>query len=324
MAEDDVKLGERTKKDVQVEEEEEEPAPTLPQVRNRFEGHGGKVYGCAWGPDSRSLVSVGQDGKMLVTDVVSGATTRDIGLVSNWVMCCDYSPAGSFLSCGGLENVVYVYNAASAPEDALVKGLQGHDGYVASCVFVSEIQIISTSGDARAALWDIPSGRVLSDFKEHTADVMCSALAPNKHVFVTGSCDRTVKLWDTRQQASTKTLLGHENDVNTVAFLSDGNTVISGSDDSTCRMYDIRTSSAATVFADEQHHVAVTSVDVSRSGKTLYVAHASGPVKCWNIVTGKAVGDLSGHENRISTVRVSPDGTTVATAGWDGKVVVWS
>eukprot|EP00475_Leptophrys_vorax_P007414 TRINITY_DN14694_c0_g1_i1.p1 TRINITY_DN14694_c0_g1~~TRINITY_DN14694_c0_g1_i1.p1 ORF type:complete len:331 (-),score=74.05 TRINITY_DN14694_c0_g1_i1:224-1216(-) len=302
---------------------DEEPPKVVMRIRKKLEGHAGKVYKCEWGADSRKIISIGQDGFMLIRDGLGrDGILRKIRLESPWMMCCDSSPTGVLACCGGLENSLSIFNVLAT--DVIAKEFKGHTGYISSCPFLSETQILSTSGDSTAAIWDVPSGIVLSEFREHTADVNCSSISPNRLVFATGSCDNTIKLWDIRQPGSTSTLVGHEGHVDDLAFFSDGVMLASGSEDSTCRLVDVRFPIGVAVLADAENQAnGVTSLAVSRNGKTVFVAYETA-VKCWNTDTLAVAGKLSGHERRVSTVRVSPDGTAVATASWDSMVFVWN
>ena len=49
-------------------------------------------------------------------------------------------------------------------------------------------QVLTGSGDATCALWDVESGQVLQSFHGHSADVMSVDLAPgpNPNTFVSG------------------------------------------------------------------------------------------------------------------------------------------
>lgn len=64
-----------------------------------------------------------------------------------------------------------------------------HTSYMSCCTFPnSDQQILTGSGDATCALWDVESGQLLQSFHGHTGDVMSIDLAPNEtgNTFVSG------------------------------------------------------------------------------------------------------------------------------------------
>jgi guanine nucleotide-binding protein G(I)/G(S)/G(T) subunit beta-1 len=294
------------------------------KARRRLEGHFGKIYAFAWGPDSTNVVSASQDGNMFVWNALYGLKMQGITLRSSWVMSCGYSPEGRFVSTAGLDNVVWIYEVKEGATEDVHCELSGHEGYISSCTFIAEDRMLTTSGDCSAALWDIENRRVLREYTEHNLDVNCCAVSPDKNIFVTGSCDSTTKVWDIRENRSIRTFVGHESDVNAVAFFPDGNAFVSGSDDATCRLFDIRAYGQLNKYFEDQHFCGVTSAAISKSGKYLFASYDTGPVYVWDTVKAETVQTLEGHEKRVSRVRVSPDGLAVCTASWDTSLIVWA
>ena len=63
-------------------------------------------------------------------------------------MTCAYAPSGSFVACGGLDNICSIYSLKTREGNVRVsKELQGHTGYLSSCRFLDDSRILTSSGD---------------------------------------------------------------------------------------------------------------------------------------------------------------------------------
>jgi WD40 repeat protein len=156
-------------------------------------------------------------------------------------MTCAYAPSGSFVACGGLDNICSIYSLKTREGNVRVsKELQGHTGYLSSCRFLDDSRILTSSGDMSCGLWDIEHGQQVLAFVGHTGDVMSLSVGPDNNTFVSGACDATSKLWDIRSGQCHQTFTGHESDINAVCFFPNGQGFATGSDDATCRLFDIR------------------------------------------------------------------------------------
>ena len=67
----------------------------------------------------------------------------------------------------------------------------------------------------------------------------------------------------------------------------------------------------------------VTSVALSRDGKTLAAGNADGTVRLWDVATHRQITALTGPGGPVNSVAFSPDGTTLAAGSADGRVRVW-
>merc|ERR1712194_220080 len=148
---------------------------------------------------SRNLVSASQDGKLIVWDSYSTNKVHAIPLRSSWVMTCAYAPSGSFVACGGLDNICSIYSLKNREGNVRVsRELPGHTGYLSCCRFLDDNKIVTSSGDMTCALWDIETGQQSTTYTGHTGDVMSLSLSPDMRTFVSGACDASAKLWDIR------------------------------------------------------------------------------------------------------------------------------
>jgi WD40 repeat protein len=147
---------------------------TLPRCvmkkRRELEGHLHKIYAMHWSGDKRHIVSASQDGKLLVWDALTTNKERIIPMRSAWVMSCAYSPSGNFVACGGLDNTCSVYHLRQA-QNRVFRELT-HTGYLACCRFFNDKDVVTSSGDLTCALWDLEADAKVTEFSDHTGDVM--------------------------------------------------------------------------------------------------------------------------------------------------------
>lgn len=81
-------------------------------------------------------------------------------------MTCAYAPSGSFVACGGLDNICSIYSLKTREGNVRVsRELPGHTGYLSCCRFIDDNQIVTSSGDMTCALWDIETGQQIISFQ---------------------------------------------------------------------------------------------------------------------------------------------------------------
>nr|CAH8849052.1 unnamed protein product [Trichobilharzia regenti] len=298
------------------------------RIRRVLKGHQGKVLSLAWSLDKRHIVSSSQDGKILVWDGFTTSKEYSISMPTTWVMSCAYSPSGNFVACGGLDNKCTVYPLTSDEDPILKKKLVAtHTSYLSSCLFnISDHQLLTGSGDSTCVLWDVEYAQIIQSFYGHSADVLSIALSPSEfgRTFVSGSCDRCANVWDMRTGQCVQVFQGHESDVNSVRFFPSGDAFATGSDDATIRLFDLRADREVCVYKKDSVIFACNAVDFSLSGRLLFGGYSDHAMNIWDVLKGQRISILYCHENRISSLRVSPDGTAICTGSWDTTLRIWA
>lgn len=298
------------------------------KIRRSLKGHNAKVLCLDWCSDKRHLVSSSQDGKLIIWDAFTTNKEHALTMPTTWVMACAYSPSGTAVACGGLDNKLTVFPLSMEDDVASKKKVVGtHTSYMSSCLFPSsDNQVLSGSGDATSALWDVESGTVLQSFLGHNSDVMALDLAPgpNPHTFVSGACDNIAYLWDMRTGDYVQYFEGHASDINSVKFHPSGDAIATGSDDATCRLFDLRADREVAQYSKEAILFGVNAVDFSASGRIIFAGYNDYTVNLWDTLKCERITVLYGHENRVSCLKVSPDGTAIGTGSWDSTLRIWA
>ena len=304
-----------------------------PKLRKTFAGHFGKIYAVDVSLESNYIASASQDGKIIIFDISSTNKLLSIALNSTWVMTCVFSRDHHLIASGGLDNTVSIYRLNESGNEfsskKLYRELQRHEGYVSNAKFVNNYKLLSCSGDASTILWDIEKSTPMQVFLDNTADVFCidvlSIGTDDPNLFCSGSIDALVKIYDMRVgNKSIMTFKGFESDVNCVKWFSDGQSVLAGSDDTTVRLFDIKTCKQINGYQAEDILGTVASVEVSKTGRYIFVGYDEEPFALvWDTLGGKRMSQME-HHQRVSALRVIPNGNGVVTGCWDRKLRIWA
>ncbi|KAL0277168.1 UNVERIFIED_CONTAM: hypothetical protein PYX00_004537 [Menopon gallinae] len=306
-------------------------AADAPKVRlgtkKLLKGHLNKVTSVHYSGDNRHCVSGSLDGKLIIWDTWTGNKVQVIPLRSSWVMSVAFSPSGNFVACGGMDNMCTVYdlnNRDASGNAKIVRELLGYEGFLSSCRFSDDNNLITGSGDMKICHWDIETGKKNADFEAHAGDVVSISLSSDKNQYITGSVDKTCKLWDARDTKPKQQFFGHEADVNSVCFHPGNYAFATASEDKTARMYDLRSDQQLTVYQTPKKTNSLTSCGLSISGRFIICGSDDNQVHIWDALKNQYNSSLTGHENRITSLTTSGDGIGMVTSSWDQNCRVWA
>jgi guanine nucleotide-binding protein G(I)/G(S)/G(T) subunit beta-1 len=113
--------------------------------------------------------------------------------------------------------------------------------------------------------------------------------------------------------------------VNSVRFFPNGQLIGTGSEDQTCSLFDMRANQTLITYQDESNvKEPVTSLSFSKSGRLMFTSYEDKKIIVWDTLTAKVAQTLSGHENSVSHVQVSPDGCAIVSGSWDTTLRIWA
>lgn len=179
-------------------------------------------------------------------------------------------------------------------------------------------------------LWS-PGGLTLHRmWQAHTDMIWTLAFSPDGSKLASGSWDGRVKLWE----IATAALLwsgSHTSHVNSVDFTADGNLLASAGNDATVRIWDVHsgkqlqtlthpTAVAVIAWRSESPQVAQTET------RLLASADDEGCIRIWEMLSRRqatCVQTKTGHTAYVDGLAFAPDGSTLASASWDGTVKLW-
>jgi WD40 repeat protein/serine/threonine protein kinase len=208
-----------------------------------------------------------------------------------------------------------------------VRTFRGHEGWVLSVAFSPDGSRLATgSNDQTVKVWEVATGRELRTFQGNKDRVTSMAFSPDgKRMATGGSQDNTVKLWDVVSGKELLTFQGKDGmSVFSLAFNSDGTRLARG--DGSLKVWDVA-SGDELCWLGRGFTVALspdgTRAATSEGGVSGGNVNDGFDITVWDVKNRKKLGNLRGHNARVTTMAFSPDGNRLASGSFDKTVKVW-
>ena len=197
--------------------------------------------------------------------------------------------------------------------------LKGHTDWVHSVAFSPNGgRAVTGSLDGSVRIWNLANGQEQSRIAVG-GKVLSVAISPDGRRLVSGGSNGLF-VWDIDTLKRVAVLDGHKGAVTFVAFSKDRRFIASAGVDKTVRIWDaINLKQKGALIG---HDEAVLSVSFSPDSTKLYSA-GDRTVRVWLVPNGTTLGVWRGHESTVRWIGISGDGSTAASASYDGTVRVW-
>jgi WD40 repeat protein len=234
-----------------------------------------------------------------------------------------FNKAGTLLATASTDGTAKVWDLDSG--DELVT-LTGHEDVVKAVAFHPLGTYLATaSTDQTTKIWELASGDVIHTLSSHTEHVIDVAFSYDGDLVATASRDGTAKLWDTSTGEELITFRGHSGSVNAVTFNPSGELLVTGGEDATARVWDIASGQELLVLTG--HKAPIYNVIFSLlTGTPLATSSLDGTAKAWDIRPegSREWLTFAGHSEVVFDVAYDPEGIRLASASWDGTIVIWN
>ena len=284
----------------------------------------------AFSPDSKRLVATERDNAVRMYDVASGAPvwSRVIDLKNpyeNYTSAVTFSPDGGNVAVCATDYAIYLFDGATGNEQ---KRLIGHAWYPWAIAFAPDGKLLYSSGwDSSIRRWNMADGKQLA-VPTGVRGTCVVAASPHGRMLAQMDGFRSVRLYDGRDGRELRQLRLQNVLWSQLVFSPDGRQLSGGGSD------DEEVHAAVWDLADGdlvQHwhwpkgkdpHSTIEDIAFSPDGKRLAaVVFRQHTGYLWNVPSGQQIARLDHHDPY--GLSFSPDGSTLATAGWDSCVRFW-
>lgn len=208
-----------------------------------------------------------------------------------------------------------------------IKTLRGHAAQVSSvAVNPAGTQVASISQDGTTRLWDLATGQPLLTLLTHVTswDGKGVLFTPDGKRVLTVADGNVARLWDLSTGKEVFSLEGHSDAVSSVAVSPDGNKLATASYDSGVRIYDATSGERLrTMFEDGGALFVAFSADSRRLLTAGFDSKDIARGTVWDVESGRRLLTVGDQLGAIYCIISDPDGTRIATGGFDGIVRIW-
>jgi RNA polymerase sigma factor (sigma-70 family) len=304
----------------------------------RFFKEGERCFALALSPNGRTLaVSLG-DGSVRLCDPRSGREFASLPKSSRTIYDLAFSPDGSLLATDFDGYSIRIWDVANQREVRKATFAKEVGGFS----FSSNGKLLGCRVEGGIALWDLARGKEVRRLQNDPGGeyYLRAVFAPKGgRLAVWGYDDASIRLFDANGSKEIRRFqaVGAEKikppiwgwpTYISVSFSPNGKILATSRSVGRIDLWDVENGKKLHRLAfDSSHHAGF--LEFSPDGTKLASTGVGGDwgwdntIRVWDVTCGKELHPRAGHGTSITSIAISPNGKTVATAGRDGIIHLW-
>ena len=261
-------------------------APGTRETTGTFKTRNGYVRGLAFSPDG-SRLAVGDYQSLSLWDIKAARREKKLSGHTGYVTTVVF--LGDRLVSGSEDGSVRLWDVASGMSERTIDvGVPVNDLAVSpdgALLAVAAGDPTRPNKSGPVTLWDLKTGEKVADLVGHERAALAVVFGPDGTRLASAGEDEKVNLHDVPARKAVGYYAGHSRSVNDVAFLAGGRLLASVSGGNAGGLCELRLwkPDGTDVAASEPHRQRITSLAVSRDGRTLALGSQDKTVSLWDL-----------------------------------------
>lgn len=267
------------------------------QLYQKLVGHQEAIESLVWSQDSSRLASLTSEKALFVWEIPAGELLNKLEHPNS-------------------ANSEQVFMPDGSPVESEI------DTRAYDATFSQNGKYLAAGGnDTRVYIWDLDSGEIVQELEGHMTDVLSVEYISSGEELLSMSYDGTIIYWDTAsgKRLDEKVYPG----MTSLVIAPDEEYLAMGEWNGHVMLWDSINDLPSQSFNGSSD--SIFPAQFSPDGRFL-VSGADGDLKTviiWDTASGEELERFAGHTYDVSGTAISPDGRVLATASWDGTVMLW-
>lgn len=293
-----------------------------PTVERHFKGHRGRINGLSFHPSTTRIASSSADHSLIVWHFANTIRATKFTGHHSETLDVSYAPSGEAVATGSRDTTVRIWLPKMRKSESIK--WRPHVAAVRCVRFSPDGEkLLTCSDDKSAKLTLVCRRRFLMSFAEHRNWVRAAKFSPDGRVIATCSDDKSVKIWDLTSGDCVRTIREIAARPVDVEFHPNGTAIGTAQSNGCARLYDLRTATLQQHYLIHADETQVNKVRFHPNGNFMLTASEDGYMKVLDLLEGRPIYSLKGHEGSVTAISFSESGDYFASGGDDRQLLIW-
>jgi hypothetical protein len=284
-------------------------------------GNNNAVFGVAFSPDGKKVLSGSVSTQAILWDAASGKQLHLLNGHGGMIWNVAFEPRGRHLFTSSWDGTVKMWEVRTGREIRHFPAQNRINNINGLAVSPDGRRLLTGSDEGAVRVWDIETGRELRQLRGHNGFVYGVAFSPDgRQALSGGSNDGLMIHWDVNTGRELRRFQGLRGNIRSLAFSPDGRKALSTGDNDVI-LWDL--TSGQEVRRYRGHPSPVCAVAFSPDGRRILSGGTDGTVRLWDTASGRELHRFTSHTSAVFGVAFSPGGGRAVSGSQDTTVRVW-